>query len=133
MQIKVPVSVAQSYTFNSLTKRGCLTKSEAALKNTKPGSVQKAVQEPGFGVKLRCETKLNASRLYSIRDWISSVLATEYRKNDPVRRSGKITQRCFGGVGFQKADSDLLPFGKNRVLTPSVIQDRAVRLFPRNL
>ena len=97
---KTDSSLAQDDIASIHAKRGCLTKSEAALKNTMPGSVQKAVQEPGFGVKLRCETKLNASRLYSIRDWISSVLATEYRKNDPVRRSGKITQRCFGGVGL---------------------------------
>ena len=109
--------------------KGAVSLSEAALKNTTPGSVQ----EPGVGVKLRCETKSNASRVYSIRDWISSLLAPQYRKNYPVRRTGKITQRCLGGVGLQKAGSDLLPFGENRVLTASVIQDRAVRLLPRYL
>ena len=110
-------------------QKGAVSLSEAALKNTAPGSVQ----EPGAGVKLSRDTKKYASRIYRIRDGISSLLAPQYRKNYPVRRTGKITQRCLGGVGLQKADSDLLPFGKNRVLTPSVIQDRAVRLFPRNL
>ena len=57
----------------------------------------------------------------------------EFRKNYPVRGSGKITQHGFGGVGLQKAGSDLLLFGKNRALTPSAIQGSAIRLMPQNL
>ena len=60
-------------------KRGCLIKRQPL--NTKPGSCE----ESGFGVLFRCETKQNASRLYSIRDWISSELAHGYRNYDPVR------------------------------------------------
>ena len=58
---------------------GCLIKRQPL--NTKPGSCE----ESGFGVLFRCETKQNASRLYSIRDWISSELAHGYRNYDPVR------------------------------------------------
>ena len=61
------------------------------------------------------------------------MLAHKFRNNYPVRRTSEITQRCLGGVGLQKADSDLLPFGENRVLTASVIQGSSVRLQPRNL
>ena len=59
--------------------RGCLIKRQPL--NTKPDSCE----ESGFGVLFRCETKQNASRLYSIRDWISSELAHGYRNYDPVR------------------------------------------------
>ena len=104
-------------------------KSAAALKNTAPGSVQ----EPGVGVKLSRDTKNYASRIYRIRDGISSLLAHEFRNNYPVRRTGEITKRCFGGVGLQEADSDLLPQRENRVLTPSAVQGGALRLLPRNL
>ena len=47
------------------------------LKSSAPGSVQ----EPGAGVIFRCETKQNASIVYSIRDWISSLLAHRFRNN----------------------------------------------------
>ena len=52
-------------------KRGCLIKRQPL--NTKPDSCE----ESGF--VFRGETKQNASRLYSIRDWISSELAHGYR------------------------------------------------------
>ena len=102
-------------------KKGLSHKHEAAPKIFNARLCTRTVQEPGVGVLLSRDTKQNASRIYRIRDGISSVLATKYRKNNPVRRTGKITQRCLGGVGLQKADSDLLPFGENRVLTPSAI------------
>ena len=44
-------------------------------KITKPGSCT----ESSFGVLFRCETKQNAGRVYSIRNWISSLLAHEFR------------------------------------------------------
>ena len=77
-------------------KRGCLTKRQL-LKITKPGSCT----ESDFGVLFRCERKQNAGRVYSIRDWISSLLAHEFRNYHPVGRTSEIAQRCCRGVGLQ--------------------------------
>lgn len=63
------------------TQRGCLTKRQS-LKITKPGFCT----ESGFGVLFRYETKRNAGRVYSIRDWISSLLAHEFKNCQPNRR-----------------------------------------------
>ena len=78
-QSYITLSYCGEVSRGEMDKRGCLIKRQPL--NTKPGSCE----ESGFGVLFRCETKQNASRLYSIRDWISSELAHGYRNYDPVR------------------------------------------------
>ena len=62
---------------------------EAAPKKTMAGTMKVSAK----GVLLWCETKQNAGRLYSIRDWISTMPASFHRNNYPEGRPGEITQR----------------------------------------
>ena len=63
---------------------------------------------PADGVLLWCETKQNAGRLYSIRDWISSMPAHGHRNKYPEGRSGEITQRNDREDEFGSVVCDLL-------------------------
>lgn len=93
-------------------KKGLSQKeNEAAPKKTMAGTMKVSAK----GVLLWCETKQNAGRLYSIRDWISTMPASFHRNNYPEGRPGEITQRNHRKDEFGSVVCDLLPAWENRV------------------
>ena len=97
---------------DTIIKKGLSQKeNEAAPKKTMAGTMKVSAK----GVLLWCETKQNAGRLYSIRDWISTMPASFHRNNYPEGRPGEITQRNHRKDEFGSVVCDLLPAWENRV------------------